>query len=141
MSQTEPATFYHNFRIYLDDTDAGGIVYHTNHIKYMEHARREWLRQQNIRHYTAQGDYQFVVSHIDINYRKPLMMDDLITVSLAAQKVRAASMIVVQSIYRNTADLEAQAPASTATITLACIDKSLKPTAIPPHIATLLPKT
>lgn len=135
-------TFYYDFRVYLDDTDAGGIVYHANHIKYMERARREWLRERGVAHYSARDDYQFVVAKVDIDYREPLLMDDLLTISITAKKIGFASMDLVQHIYRNKPHdkyhnkqaIEENMPASSARIKLACVDKSLKPARIPANL-------
>lgn len=131
MTTADYPTFFYDFRIYLDDTDAGGIVYHANHIKYMERARREWLREQGVTHYSARDDYQFVVAKADIDYHKPLLMDDLLTISITAEKIGFASLRLKQHIFRTRADINQQAPASSARITLACVDKSLKPARIP----------
>lgn len=131
MTNTAYPTFYYDFRVYLDDTDAGGIVYHANHIKYMERARREWLRAQGIAHYSARDDYQFVVANVDINYLSPLFMDDLLTISITAEKVGFASMRLLQHIYRSRSDVENAKAATSAVIKLACVDKALKPARIP----------
>lgn len=131
-------TFYYNFRIYLDDTDAGGIVYHANHIKYMERARREWLREQGVAHYSARDDYQFVVAKVDIDYHTPLLMDDLLTISLTAEKIGFASMQLTQKIYRSPDDVTQAKPATSAMIKLACVDKTLKPARIPQDLMSAI---
>ena len=98
----------------------------------MEHARREWLRDRGIAHYSARDDYQFVVAKVDIEYRAPLFMDDMLTISTIAKKIGFASIIVIQQIYRNEPQITADSiPVSVATITLACVDKTLKPSRIP----------
>jgi len=53
--------FEFNIRVYIEDTDAGGIVYHANHIRFMERTRTEWLRAAGVDHYWHQQDYNFVV--------------------------------------------------------------------------------
>ena len=58
--------FEFNIRVYIEDTDAGGIVYHANHIRYMERTRTEWLRAAGVDHYWHQKDYNFVVYKIDV---------------------------------------------------------------------------
>ena len=60
--------FQFNIRVYIEDTDAGGIVYHANHIRFMERARTEWLRSTGIAHYWHQKDYSFVVHQIQVKY-------------------------------------------------------------------------
>ena len=53
--------FEFKIRIYMEDTDAGGIVYHANHIRFMERTRTEWLRAAGVSHYWQQAEYNFVV--------------------------------------------------------------------------------
>lgn len=142
----KPFVYFYHFRIYLDDTDAGGIVYHANHLKYMERTRREWLRSKGFAHYSARDDYQFVVHSSHLNYLKPLRMDDVITVALYPKKIGFASLDLQQNIYHaqiqgdffweDLAQFSNQL-ATTASIKLACVDKSLKPAAMPKDLASL----
>ena len=69
-------------RVYIEDTDAGGIVYYVNYLKFMERARTEYLRSLGYQHYAlAEENFQFVVHSAQINYRKPGRIDDDLRVS------------------------------------------------------------
>ena len=78
------------FRVYYEDTDAGGIVYHANYLRWMERVRTEWLRELGIRQtdLAAQHALQFVVSELEIRYVRPARLDDLLTVDLTVDQVR-----------------------------------------------------
>lgn len=136
--QANPTSFT-DFRVYLEDTDAGGIVYHANHLRYMERARREWLRNLNIAHYLNQ-DYQFVVHSCSLNYHKPLLMDNMIRVTIESIKKNSASLVMLQKIYlldetdNSTKQTEC---ASSAQIKLACINQQMKPIALPKEFINL----
>jgi len=89
-------------RIYYEDTDAGGVVYHTNHIKYMERARTEFLNslgKQSLAQYHGRGMF-FVVTHVDIKYRHPARLGDLLRVTAELSEVRSASMSFRQELRR-----------------------------------------
>ena len=92
--------FEFQIRVYIEDTDAGGIVYHANHIRFMERARTEWLRASGISHYWHQKDYNFVVHKIGLKYSRPILMDDLITVTASVVSCKATSFVLQQNIYR-----------------------------------------
>lgn len=119
-------------RVYIEDTDAGGIVYHANHIRYFERARSEWLRAQNVKHYWDQQDYSFVVHQINVHYHKPIFMDDLLHVTVAVSSCKSVSFTLRQNIYRDEILL------ASATVTLACLDRHLKPRRIPESIHHLI---
>ena len=90
--------FEFQIRVYIEDTDAGGIVYHANHIRFMERARTEWLRASGISHYWHQKDYNFVVHKIGLKYSRPILMDDLITVTASVVSCKATSFVLQQNI-------------------------------------------
>lgn len=125
-------TFSFPVRVYIEDTDAGGIVYHANHIRFMERARTEWLRAHGIAHYWSQTDYSFVVHHIDVHYHKPIFMNDLLDVTVRVLSCNSASFTLQQNIYRDEMLL------ASATVDMACLDKNLKPKRVPPAISQLL---
>lgn len=126
----EPFSF--QIRVYIEDTDAGGIVYHANHIRYFERARSEWLRAQHVKHYWDQHDYSFVVHQINVQYHKPILMDDLLQVTVSVVSCRSVSFTLQQNIYRDEILL------ASATVTLACLDRHLKPRRIPESIHHLI---
>lgn len=119
-------------RIYIEDTDAGGIVYHANHIRFMERARTEWLRASGIAHYWHQKDYSFVVHKMTIKYIKPILMDDLITVTARVLSYKTASFVLEQNIYKDDTLLVA------GEVELACLSKDMKPMKLPKEILDLL---
>ena len=87
-------------RIYYEDTDAGGIVYHTNYIKYCERARSELFFSRNI--YPTDGKNSgFVVRHIDANFLGMAKLGDILHVTSSLIKQRSASVIIKQTISNN----------------------------------------
>lgn len=89
-------------RVYYEDTDAGGIVYHANYLRWMERARTEWLRSRGEHHDDRAGrsGVQYVVSELDIRYRRPARLDDLVDVDLTVIEVRRASLKLSQRVLR-----------------------------------------
>ncbi len=90
-------------RVYYEDTDAGGIVYHTSYLKYMERARTEYLRalgysQKQLR---TEQDIAFVVIRVDISFKRPAVFDDELTVTVALGKAAGASLTFHQTICRD----------------------------------------
>lgn len=95
-------TFRLDVRIYWEDTDAGGIVYHSNYLRYMERARTEMLRslgfsQQQMK---EAGEALIVVSKLEIAYRRPAKLDDLLTVYTRVESLKHASIVFEQTITR-----------------------------------------
>lgn len=91
-------------RIYYEDTDAGGIVYHSNYIKFCERARSEFCFTNGVK---FSKDRRFVVTKIVANYIKPAVLGDTIDVKTKVNKIGKASMILDQEIFR-VASLETQ---------------------------------
>ena len=121
-------------RIYWEDTDAGGIVYHANHIRYMERTRTEWLRASGVEHYWHQQDYNFVVHKINVKYSRPILMDDLITVTASVVLCKASSFVLQQNIYRGEIML------ASGEVELACLGSDMKPRRLPDEIRSLILK-
>lgn len=94
-------------RVYYEDTDAGGVVYYANYLKYAERARTEMLRLLGIENSDLQNRHgvAFVVRHIDVEYLAPARLDDLVEVHLALTKVGGASLSGVQVIRLGSDDL------------------------------------
>jgi acyl-CoA thioester hydrolase len=80
----EHINFIYQTRVYYSHTDAGGIVYHPNYLTFAEHARTEWLRSMGINQskLTAEHDCIFVVRKVNIEYRAPARLDDLLTIEI-----------------------------------------------------------
>ena len=100
--EQKPNAFTIPVRIYYEDTDAGGVVYYANYLKYLERCRTEWLR--SIGH--EQGDLlreaglAFVVRSVNLEYLKPARLDDLLTVSLEVEKISRSQIFFRQHIHR-----------------------------------------
>ena len=124
--------FEFKIRIYMEDTDAGGIVYHANHIRFMERTRTEWLRASGVDHYWHQQDYNFVVHKINVKYSRPILMDDLITVTASVVSCKASSFVLQQNIYRGEIML------ASGEVELACISAEMRPLRIPNEIRDLI---
>lgn len=93
-------------RIYYEDTDAGGIVYHANYLRYLERGRSELLRCLGIDHARAwseggaQGRIGFAVKHVEIDFRTPAVLDDALLIESTVAAVGAASVEARQTILR-----------------------------------------
>jgi acyl-CoA thioester hydrolase len=118
-------------RVYYEDTDAGGIVYYANYLKFFERARTEWLRaiDVNQRDLLEQHDAMFVVKNASANYHAPARLDDVLKLTLAIEKLGRASIVFVQQAWCGDALL------NTARVTVACVDSTLRPCALPPAVA------
>lgn len=102
---SEPAAALREFaipvRVYIEDTDAGGIVYYVNYLKFMERVRTEWLRGLGFQHYTLQHeDFLFVVHRAEVDYRRPAQIDDELRVTAAVEKAGRASLHFRQQVIR-----------------------------------------
>src|SRR5688572_9377576 len=94
--------FKHPVRIYWEDTDAGGIVYYANYLKFMERARTEWLRALGVEQESlvSEQGLMFVVVHADVSFRKPARYGDSLQVSCALEERSRASMTFRQQVVR-----------------------------------------
>ncbi len=127
-------------RVYWEDTDAGGIVFYANYLKFFERARTEWLRhlglqQQGLKKETGG---MFVVSETRLKYHRPAQLDDLLQVSAQLQDKGRASLVIAQQAWR----LEDNGSSSLlceGTIRIGWVQAaSLKPERIPTSILELL---
>lgn len=91
-------------RVYYEDTDAGGMVYYANYLKFAERARTELLRQLGIEH-GAGKPIAFAVRHCSADYLKPAKLDDILQVLTEVDEVRGASVCLSQTIKRAGEDL------------------------------------
>ncbi len=118
-------------RVYWEDTDAGGVVYYANYLRFLERARSEWLRALGIDQAALARDerLQFAVVEASIRYHQPAVFDDLLVISVRASARGGASVTMEQEIHRGTASGDLLV---SATVRAACIDSdSLKPKALP----------
>jgi len=124
----------HTFRIkiYYEDTDAGGVVYYANYLRFMERGRTELLSDKGIdvAEYHSKG-YFFPVIHVDIHYRRPAKLGEIIEVATQLVEITNTTITFKQEILRDDAVLVE------ATVKLACINRDGKPQRIPPELASL----
>ena len=123
-------------RVYWEDTDAGGVVFYANYLKFFERARTEWLRalgigQQQLREATGAI---FVVSETRVSYRAPARLDDELEVTVQPVERGRASMLLRQQAWRAT-ELLAEGD-----IRIGCVDaESFRPRRMPPSLVERLP--
>jgi acyl-CoA thioester hydrolase len=94
--------FHWPVRIYWEDTDAGGVVYHARYLAFMERARSEWLRAHDIHQAALREceDLVFAVRAMDLDFHAPARLDDQLRVSVRLLESRGASFVVAQRIER-----------------------------------------
>jgi len=115
-------------RVYFEDTDAGGVVYYANYLKFMERARTEWLRQRGFEQdrLRTEAGVLFVVRSVNLELRRPARFNDALSVTCRPTAVGRASLDVAQVVSRDAAKL------ATASVRLACVDaERFVPVAIP----------
>jgi acyl-CoA thioester hydrolase len=118
-------------RVYYEDTDAAGVVYYANYLRFLERARTEWLRaagyeQTDLR---EQLGIVFVVRALAIEYLVPARFNDALEVTVAVAAARASSLELAQSVRRDGRTLV------TATVKIACVNtSSFMPVRIPPPL-------
>ena len=120
-------------RVYYEDTDLAGIVYYANYLKFIERARSEMLKKANVNQMDLiKRGYFFVVTSLKAGYLKPAYFEDSLKVITEVAKIKGASIILQQTIFRSEKLL------FEASIRLALIDKSGKPARLPANIRQLL---
>ena len=95
-------SFTHTVRVYWEDTDAGGIVFYANYLKYFERARTEWLRSLGIGQQTLKTDLgcMFVVSETHVKYLSPAVLDDLLEIETNILERGKSSITLEQKAYK-----------------------------------------
>lgn len=122
-------------RVYYEDTDAAGVVYYANYLRYLERARTEWLLALGhpIAELERASRIVFVVRRLSIDYRAPARLADALDVTVAIRTLRHASLVVSQEVRRNGSTL------AEAEVDLACVDSArLTPTRLPPSLIAAL---
>ena len=121
-------------KIYYHDTDAGGVVYYANYLKYLEEARTELLAQKNILvKELSQKNTLFVVSRQEINYKLPAVYADILQIDTKISKISAVRIEFDYEIRNQKDQL-----LSCAKTTLVCVDSKFKPKPIPEDIRSKL---
>ena len=126
--------FSQPIRVYIEDTDAGGIVYYVNYLKFMERARTELMRTLGFgKDYIFNHDLMFVVSEVGVQYLRPAVLDDELTATVRIEQLRGASMVMQQRVLRGEEVL------AQGSVTIACVDRAgVKPRRIPREMADKL---
>jgi len=120
-------------RVYMEDTDAGGIVYYVNYLKFMERARSEWLRQLGLNQQTLLDEgTQLVVYRLACHYAKPACLDDALEISAHVTDVGRCRMTFEQQVWRDEELL------CSATVEIACLStERLRPKEWPASLKVL----
>lgn len=122
-------------RVYYEDTDAAGMVYYANYLRFCERARTEWLRTQGFAQHALMADQgiAFVVRSVEARYRTPARLDDSLVVVSRISRLGGASIEFDQKIHRT------QELIFDARITIACIDiAGQRPAPLPPELRSRL---
>ena len=127
-------THKNNIRIYYEDTDAGGVVYHANYLKYAERSRTEMLRKYKIEQEVLKNNYsiRFIVKDLFIEYYKAAILDDYLTIKSLIIKISSAKIKMEQEIYRKNTLL------AKINITLGSINLEGKPSRLPKFVLNIL---
>ena len=126
----EKINFIYQTRVYYSHTDAGGIVYHPNYLTFAEHARTEWLRSMGINQskLTAEDDCIFVVRKVNIEYKAPAKLDDLLTIETHFTHLTRTRLGVEQDIMVN------KHPIAKLQVEVVVINQQGKPKRLPENI-------
>jgi acyl-CoA thioester hydrolase len=119
-----------SYRVYYEDTDAGGIVYHANYLKFAERARTEWLRLLGFEQSKLMLEEKILlpVYHLEISFLSPAKLDDLLHFEIQLLELKYVSMKLRQHIKcenRKLAELD---------VTIACVNLEKKPTRLPKQL-------
>jgi acyl-CoA thioester hydrolase len=130
------ATHSHAIRVYFEDTDAGGIVYYANYLKFAERARTEMLRDLGVSHadMMKRDGFVLVVRRCEIDYLKSARLDDLLSVETEIAKLGGASVDLRQRVLRDN-DVLAELK-----VLVVCIGQDGRPARIPDYVRGVLPR-
>ena len=141
MHDSDSPLYRFQLRVYWEDTDAGGVVFYANYLKFFERARTEWLRslghgQERMR---TEAGVVFIVTDTAVRYRSPARLDDLLTVTVEVRHAGRAQLTIAQKAWRQ--DPQGETLLADGTIRIGCVDAgTFRPQRIPNSIAeTLLP--
>lgn len=122
-------------RVYWEDTDAGGVVYYANYLKFLERARSEWLRSLGVEQpeLAERDGVVFVVRKVEADYLRPARFNDELAVTCRLADINRASLEIAQSVQRGEETL------LTARVKVVCVTQpAFRPAKIPAHIAQRL---
>ena len=127
-----PAAFTWPVRVYYEDTDAGGIVFYANYLKFFERARTEWLRATGVAQQALVAEHGaiFVVKHVSVDYHAPARLDDELKLTLTIEKLGRASVQFAQQAWCGEVLL------ASAHVKVGCVDAvTLRPRSLPDEAA------
>ncbi len=127
-----PSVFTWSVRVYYEDTDAGGIVFYANYLKFFERARTEWLRAAGLGQQVLleQDRAGFVVKNVQLDYHAPARLDDELRITTTAEKIGRASVQFAQQAWLGDTLL------TSANVKVGCVDlDSMRPRSLPEHAA------
>ena len=121
-------------RVYIEDTDAGGIVFYVNYLKYFERARTEFMRRLGFaKAALLGGEFVFVVHSMDVEYLRPARLDDELEAAARVVAARGARLVFAQRVLRGAEEI------CRARVTVACVDSAThRPCAIPRRLREAL---
>jgi acyl-CoA thioester hydrolase len=128
MAKEMPSVFTWTVRVYYEDTDAGGIVFYANYLKFFERARTEWLRAAGVsqQELLLQDQAIFVVKHTSVDYHAPAKLDDVLSLTLSIGKLGRASVLFSQQAWRGETLL------ASASVKVGCVNATtLRPCPLP----------
>ena len=134
-------TFNWSIRVYYEDTDSGGVVYHSNYLNFMERARTEWLRQLGFEQTYLKDTLNiiFVVHSMQIAFKKSAKFNDMLTITCELHKVGHSSFEFLQRISVNQPVLGQRNVLVEAQVKLACVNAlTFKPVGIPEPIKSTM---
>lgn len=125
---TEHKIFTWPVRVYYQDTDAGGVVYHASYVNFMERARTEWLRTHGYSNAGLMKEFgvMFVVRAMKLDYLRPALLDDMLSVTAQVVEIGRSRLTLQQSVKREDEVL------TTAEVHLVCVSReTFKPVRVP----------
>jgi len=127
-------SFIFPLRVYYEDTDAAGIVYYANHLKYMERARTEWLRSLGFELPELKQRHRvlFAVAKLELQYKKPALFNDTLSVSVELDRMARSYFDLTQKVSRTDEELICR-----GTVRIACVDAgTFRPRGMPQKLIT-----
>jgi len=138
-SATAPYSW--TIRVYYEDTDAGGIVFYANYLKFFERARTEWLRAAGIGQLAlSEGNgVMFVVKNTSVDYHAPAKLDDELKLTVVVERLGRASVEFLQQAWKMSPT--GLTLLAVGRIKVGCVNcASFRPSAIPPHVLERIPR-
>jgi len=129
-----PSSFLYNFKIYYEDTDAGGVVYYANYLKFLERARSEAIYKLGYTNTNLKKEYGIIilVKSCNIEYKKPAIFEDILSIISTIEEITKTSFIMKQEIKRG------EELIASSKVHLVTINSKGKPTKIPDNLKNLM---